>query len=312
MDASAKDPLGGFIQSSFQTTLGVELATYTWLPECGVEAAKGCVFVMHGVFAHARFEFLEPDEDNRRVLYEGSLPEALNRRDLIVIAHDHPSHGLSSGLRGYWESFDVIRDAAIEHFEASIARKDLCLAGKKTFLCGMSMGGTTSIEVCRARPDLFSGYVLFSPACRPPDDMFGLYGRFLQSVSGVLNTVAPRWRAMHLPMSEDDKIRDAVMKDDLVQKEGLRVRAGAEFMRVYTDIAENVESITFPDVLVFVAEQDNIVSPSGIKDFVAKVSCKGKKEIYICANTRHEVLREVGREHVHDKTVDWISEHAAH
>lgn len=185
------------------------------------------------------------------------------------------------------------------------------MEGKKTFLGGMSMGATTAIEVCRVRPDLFSGYVLWSPACQPPDDSFGPYGKFLQAISGVLNNIIPTWKALKLPPSDDPVIRDAVEKDDLVQKAALRVRVGCEFLRVYADISANAESIVFPDLLVFVGEHDNIVSPSGIKNFVEKVSCKGSKELFVCENMRHEVLREAGREACHQKTVEWIAEQVA-
>lgn len=311
MAMGEKDSKGGFVRSSFKTSNDVELAVYTWAPPCGIEAARGCCFVLHGIFGHTRFEFLEPDEDNRRVLYSGSIIEALNNEGMLVIGHDNPSHGLSSGERGYWRSFDVLRDAAIEFYEDAHKREDLFLQGKKTFFAGMSMGGTIGIEVCRKRPDLFSGYVLYSPACQPPDDSFGLYGRFLQSVSGVLNKVVPTWSAINLPPSDDLVIRDACEKDELVQKTSLRVRVGCEFLRVYRDISANAESIVFPDVLVFVGEGDNIVSPSGIKEFVAKISSSGTKEMFVCTGLAHEVLREVGREVTHEKTIAWFAERLA-
>lgn len=227
---------------------------------------------------------------------------------MLVIGHDHPSHGESSGVRGYWDSFDILRDAALEFYDAARKQPDLFLQGKKTYLAGMSMGGTVAIEVCRKRPSLFSGYVLYSPACQPPDDSFGLYGRFLQSVSGVLNRIIPKWSAIRLPPSEDPVIRDACAKDELVPNGVLTVRVGCEFLRIYQDISANVDSISFPDLLVFVGEGDNIVSPDGIKDFVARVSSSGTKEMCVCSGLKHEVLREVGREFTHEKTIAWFAE----
>lgn len=308
MAPAGKDPKGGFVQSSFTTSNDIKLAVYTWAPPCGIEAAQGCCFIMHGIFGHTRFEFLEPDDDNRRVLYRGSIIEALNTEGMLIIGHDHPSHGESSGTRGYWDSFDVLRDAALEFYDAAQKQQDLFLHGKKTFLGGMSMGGTVGIEVCRKRPGLFSGYCLYSPACQPPDDSFGLYGTILQSVSGLLNKIVPTLPVLHLPASDDPVIRDACEKDELVQKAMLTVRVGCEFLRVYKDISANAESITFPDLLVFVGEGDNIVSPDGIKDFVARVSSSGTKEMFVCTGLKHEVLREVGREVCHEKTIAWFAE----
>lgn len=297
------DPLGRFIASNFETSAGA-LATYTWLPACGAAEAKGCVFLVHGIFAHVRFEFLEPDADNRRVLYAGSLVEGLNERGFIVFGHDHPSHGMSAGEPGFWTSMDVLRDAAMEFFEATLAKPEF--AGKKNFVAGMSMGGTVIIETCRVKPGMFDGVVLFSPAVKPPDDSFGLYGRFLRTISGVLNSVVPAWRPMSLPPSAVPVIRDAVEKDDLVYKGGLTVRVGVEFLRVYGEINDTADTIEFPALIVFSGELDNIVSPSGIRAWVAKVVCSDKESKVLPAPMMHEVLREPGRDECHNLMYKWI------
>lgn len=300
--AGKVDPLGLYISSEFQTSHG-PLATYTWLPSCGLAEAKGCVFFMHGIFAHLRFEFLEPDENNRRLLYANSLVEGLNERGFIVFGHDHPSHGKSYGEPGYW-TMDVLRDAAIEFFEATLSKSQL--DGKKKFIAGMSMGGTITIETCRIKPDIFDGVILFSPAVKPPDDSFGLYGRFLRAISGILNSIAPKFRAISLPPSQVAEIRDAVEKDDLVYKGGLSVRVGVEFLRVYGEINDNAEEIKFPALIVLSGELDNIVSPSGIRAWVAKVQCDDKESRVLPAPMMHEVLREPGREECRRLLYEWI------
>lgn len=100
MAPGKKDALGGYMPDMFTTSKGVELATYLWAPPCGVEAAKGCVFLMHGIFAHNRFEYLEPDGDNRLVLYEGSLPEALKTRTCSSSATTTRRTGCRPGCAG--------------------------------------------------------------------------------------------------------------------------------------------------------------------------------------------------------------------
>lgn len=202
-----------------------------------------------------------------------------------------------------------MRDAAIEFYESSFSTLDL--ENKHNILCGMSMGATIAIEVSRARPDLFSAFALFSPATRPPDDMFGLYGRFLSSVSGALNWMCPQWRAIHLPPSPEAIIRDAVEKDPLVLKGvGLRVRMGCEFLRIYADIDDHAGEIGFKCVVLFIGENDNIVSPAGMKQFYSRVQSEDKTLI-VREGMSHEVLRELkGREESHAKFIDWVKAHS--
>lgn len=329
---------GGCVQSSLKTQNGYNIATYKWSPPCGDDASVGCVFLMHGIFSvrlcpqppsssidrrdqvltaspylfsltcppqHICFEYLEPDSGNLRNVYEGSLIQALNNLGYIVCGHDHPAFGRSDGLRAYVDSLDDMRDAAIDFFDASFA--SLRLPGKHTILGGMSMGATVAIEVTRLRPHLFDACVLFSPATRPPDDMFGLYGRLLSSVSGALNWAAPRWAAIHLPPSADPVIRDAGDKDALVLKGiGLRVRMGCEFMRVYADIDACADEIVFKSLVVFVGEKDNVVSPAGMKQFYSRVRSEDKT-LVVREGMQHEVLREtIGREETHAKVIEWV------
>lgn len=302
-----KDAHGGFFRDTFETSK-FQLATYTWIPDCGIENARGCVFIMHGILAHVRFEFLDPNQDNMRVELKGSLIERLLKLDMIVFGHDHPAHGLSSGIRAYWDSFDDLRDAAIEYFDHIRTSKEYGVLDKPRFLAGMSMGGTVSVEVARKRPDLFTGYILFSPAVKTPDDMFGLYGRFLASLSGLLSWATPQLPVLGLPPSPLEEIRDAVEKDVLVIKQPVRCRPGAEFLRIYSDIESNVDSISFPALLVFVGATDPIVSPNGIESFIASVKCKDKT-VHVCTDSGHEVLREANRQEVRAKVCEWIAEH---
>jgi alpha-beta hydrolase superfamily lysophospholipase len=307
VDMGEKDVKGAFYPGTFPASNGYKLATYTWLPACGVAEAKGVVFLLHGVFAHARFEFLDADANNRRTVYEGSIPSRLNDLGMIVVAHDHPAHGLSSGLSGFVNSFNELRDAAAELADFFMAREDLMLEGKPRFVAGMSMGGTVSIEMARVRPDRFDGYILFSPAVRPPDDMFGWWGMFLHSISSVLASAAPKLKVLSLPASPVECIRDAVAKDDLVVKGPMRARVGTEFLRVYKEIEDNADKISLPAVLVVIGETDPIVSPGGIHDFVQQIKCDDKN-VKSIASLGHEVLREPGNEMTREVFYSWISE----
>ncbi|KAI0566750.1 Serine aminopeptidase [Gracilaria domingensis] len=299
------DKLGGYRQGEVEVSNGYKIATYVWEPKCGIAEAKGVIFLFHGIIGHTLFEWLAPDENNYRTLLKGSQVEKLLDLGLVVIGHDHPGHGRSSGLHGYFESFDHVRDAAIDVVNSFKNREDL--KGKKTFIMGMSMGGTTTILVCKKRPDLVDGVVLLSPAVRPPDDMFGAYGQFLYTIRPVLGFLVPMLPVLKLPPSPDPIIRDAVSKDGLLYRGKLRVKVGMEFLRVYKEIDDDAESLKFRHIIIFVGKDDFVVSPEGIKHFVERIQCADKK-MHVC-DSGHEVFTQSGCEPAIAEGMKWLKAH---
>lgn len=302
--ADARDERGGYIQSSLSVSHGYTLAVYQWDPTCGRANAKGVVFILHGVIGHALFSVLKCDELNHRTQLSGSIVAKLLDLDLVVIAHDHPGHGRSSGLHAFVESHDHLRDAAIDvihEFE-----KEEELKGKKRMMLGESMGGTTAIRVCAACPQLVDGYILISPAVRPPDNMFGTYGRILKFLAPLLGWLVPYLPVLKLPPSPDAGIREACERDGLLYRGALRARMGVEFLRVYSEINDEAEQLWFKSVVIFVGGRDEIVSPSGIGSFVERVQSEDKSMFVYDAG--HEVLREKGCEIAVEQLVKWVSE----
>jgi alpha-beta hydrolase superfamily lysophospholipase len=302
------DPSGHFRKSKFKTSNGFELATYTWLPDCGVDAAKGCLFIFHGHRYHATFEFLEPNDGNYRTEYAGSIPARLNQLGLIVFAHDHPGHGHSTGERSYWNRMDEPVVAALEFCTATVTDEKFSLMGKPKLVLGMSAGGLVATQLVRRAPELFTGYTLLSPAVRPPDDMFGPFFRLLAAISALLDAAVPRLPVLELRQSDDLAIRDAVEKDGLVYKKMVHVRTAKEFQRAMNDITENADSIKFPALLVIIGLKDVIASPTGIAETMERVQC-ADKEVRIFENLGHEVIRESGCTEAREAIFGWIAKH---
>lgn len=299
-----KHPISGFLQQTLSASHGYTLATYLWLPEtCHI---KGVVFLLHGILGHTSFEWLAPDENNYRTLLKGSVVEKLLQLDLAVVGHDHPGHGRSTGLHGYVDSHDYLRDCAIDVVEHYMDRDEF--RGKKTFLLGMSMGGSVSIRICAKRPDLFDCVALLSPAVRPPDDMFGAWGHFLVAIRHVLGALVPKLPVLKLPPSPDPTIRDAVEKDGLLHRGALRVQMGMEFLRVYKEIDDTADEIKFRSVIIFLGGKDVVVSPHGIKQFVDRIQ-SDDKQMHIHDDMGHEIFREEGCEKAIEKYISWMKEH---
>lgn len=297
------DKLGGYVQGRLDCSTGYKIATYMWKPKVELSEVKAVIFLLHGVLSHSLFEWLAPDEDNHRVLLKDSLIESFLNAGAVVLAHDHPGHGRSTGLHAYVDSHDELRDTAIEvvsHFKESQE-----LAGKKAFMVGMSMGATTAIRVCEKQPGLLDGYALLSPAVRPPDDMFGWHGRFLKAISPLLGSLVPRLPVLSLPPSLDDCVRDAVEKDGLIHRGAIRVRMCLEFLRVYSEINENAHLLNFKSVGIFVGGIDTIVSPVGMKDFVERIR-SDDKNMLVFDNLGHDICREKGCEPVIEAIIKWI------
>lgn len=300
---------GKYIESHLQLENGDKIMIYTWAPPEGIQNARGTLFLQHGVNVHARFEFLDEDDNNCRTRYEGSLISQLNSLGLVVVGHDHPGHGQSVESHhhiNYFERFDDLVDVSLSVVDNILNKKEWGLKEKKTFALGMSMGGAVAIMMGRKNPDIFSGVILCSPAVRPPDSMFGLWGMFLAKMSRVLSWATPKLRVLPLPPSPFDNIREAYEKDDLICLKPMRCRVGAEFLVSYQNIRDNWDKVTFP-VVVYCGDKDELVSPAGIKEFIANIKSTDKGS-QVFEKMGHEVLREPGRETVREALVQWTKE----
>lgn len=301
---NSADKAGGFIQRQLKVSTGHELALYEWYPSGGIEQARGMVFLLHGVTAHTSFEWLACDDENRHRLLKGSLVERLLSQNLFVVGYDHPGHGRSSGLHAYVDSHDELRDACID---VITSYKTQGKVSGKIFVVGMSMGGSTAIRVCDKMPDLVDGYVLLSPAVRPPDDMFGWYGRFLKFISPVLHATVPKLAVLSLPPPEDPKLYDAVQKDPLLYRGKLRVRMAMGFLKVYEEIDKRADLLKFKSVIIIVGANDFIVSPVGTRTFVDRIQ-SNDKDMMMLENMAHDVNKEEGCDNVLDSISKWIAD----
>lgn len=300
--SDAVDEKGGYLLGTLPSQ-GYTLATYLWEPSCGMAKSSGVAFILHGIFGHTCFEWLAADENNHRTRLAGSVVDKLLKLNFTVVGHDHPGHGRSTGLHGYVDTHDHLRDCAIdviEHFQ-----KQEALRAKKCLVLAMSMGGTTAIRVCAKRPDLVDTYALLSPAVRPPDDMFGKYGEFLAAIRHLLGFLVPKLPVLKLPPSPSPVIRDAVEKDGMVHRGAVRVKMGLEFLRVYQEVNDTAHQLQFGSVVIFVGGEDQIVSPTGIQEFVDRIQSPDKR-MFVNEGIGHEVFREPGCHVAIDQFVDWV------
>lgn len=308
---------------------GNTLAMYRWDPPT---RPTGVIFLLHGIFAHCRFEFLDSDAGNFRTRYVGSVVSALNAAGLVVVGHDYVGHGASSGMRGYFGSIDWLVEGALavmdnvlgghaagaapvtadgEDVGAGQDGGDADLTGLPVFLGGVSLGGAVAILTSLKRPGRFAGVALFSPAVHPPADMFGLKGQVLAALSGVLSAVIPTVPVMTLPPSPFPELRAAVEADPLFYRGGVRCRVGREMLRVYGEVGARRGEVR-GQWLACSGAKDVIVSAEGIQEWVAGVMAgAGAGERAQVTERRynnmgHDLLREEGTAQVRAEFVSWV------
>jgi len=246
-------------------------------------------------------------DDDGELQYEKptSFVKELNDRGIIVEAHDHVGHGRSSGLRAYFPSFSVLVEDSLNHV------KDLRKKyGEKLpiFLVGHSLGGTVSITLARDNPDLISGICLSSAATEPPADMFGIKGKILFNISGLLSKFVPTKEVITLPKNTRNPAEQARFDNNDLNAADveLRARVGREFIDAYKNIADHLPKITTP-VLAISGELDTLVNPEANARFIDGISSEDKTK-QVAAGRWHNLLVEEKREEIWTAFADWIAE----
>lgn len=323
---------------------GHHLATYRWDPP---GRPTGVIFILHGIFAHCRHEFLDDDAAGGRTRYAGSLVEALVNAGLVVVGHDYVGHGASSGVRGYFGSMDWLVDGALAVVDAVLGGRrggpagsgsavagpiphaadgaggggrrdggggDADLWQLPVFLGGMSLGGAVAILTSLKRPHQFAGVALMSPAVHPPASMFGVRGKILAALSGVLSATLPRMPMMRLPPHRCPTLRAAVEADPLYYTGGVRCRVARSVLRMYEEVGARREEVR-GHWLVCSGAKDRMVNAEGIRAWVAGVAAgaaKGGGEGGAHVTERrydhmgHELLRADGTAQVRAEVVSWV------
>ena len=84
------------------------------------------------------------------------------------------------------------------------------------------------------------------------------------------------------------------------------MRVASEYLRVTTEIMNNLDKITLPFV-TFHSEGDTMVDPEGSRKLVAQASSKVKR-YENCPGSWHILIQEPGQEVTLQKTIDFLNE----
>jgi alpha-beta hydrolase superfamily lysophospholipase len=215
------------------------------------------------------------------------VAESLLARGSTVVGPDHVGHGRSDGDRALIPSFEPIVDDL--RMVVQETRGELPLV-----MIGHSMGGLiATLYAQRYREDL-AGLVLSGP-------------------SVGLGSVLEEWLAApRLPsdpidvatLSRDPTVGEAYAADPLVWHGGWKRATLEAFVAAENDIAEGPNLAGLP--LLYLHGQDDQLVPVDLALPVIERVSGPDREVYVLANTRHEVFNELDKTETITLVADFV------
>ncbi|KAK4535925.1 hypothetical protein CDCA_CDCA06G1950 [Cyanidium caldarium] len=298
---------------------------------CDADRVRGMVLYLHGLHSNSSFELLDPDRPGGlRRQYAGSVVESLNRAGYVVFAHDHMGHGrtLTAQGRGDWrvvDRFQTLEVDAMTHLRlvreavlgaAATTADHASPPPPPTFVMGESMGGLLAFHVMRrfrqqvllpnARGSSGGGGVVFiSAALQPPANLFGLKGRILYSLSGIVSAVFPRYDAIQIPgCVKFPDIQREFENDPQTHRGKLKARLGAEIIQAQQASARHIDSADY-SFLALYGTDDNLVDPRAVGELLQRSPSKDKSVIYL-DGMWHVLLHEPKGPEARQRVLEWI------
>jgi lysophospholipase len=238
-----------------------ELALHVFEPE----NPQGTVFLLHGFYDHVG-------------IYQHPIRHFL-QRGYVVVAYDHPGHGLSTGERASIDSFAQYQTALSACIE---------LLGNDTpaphYLVAQSMGGSIAMTHLLSHANtLFRKAVLFAPLVHPAGWKLGSWVHF------VGKHLIKQQKRIFVTNSHDEEFLRFLREDDVLQPETmpmLWVTALKEWINQFhaLPMADDCE------VLVIQGTDDNTVDwRYNIGVIAQKFS---NRSVYYIPEGRHQLVNE--------------------
>ena len=263
---------------------GPALFGQSWRPMTSPHAA---VLIVHGLAEHSgRYA------DTAAVLAGAGF---------AVHAVDYRGHGRSEGGRVHVDRIeDYVADvrAALEEVRRRPPARPL-------FILGHSQGGLVALKLALEDPGVVDGLVATSPflAVHPSSRP----SAFVRALASVMLLIAPR-----LPMpthidvrvlSRDPAVGEAYARDPLVSH-----AASAGWLRAIgraqREVRASAARLRVP-TLIMASSDDLLVDPEATRQFAGEAA-PDVVEFVWWNGFFHEMLNDVGREHVLARTVDWL------
>lgn len=259
---------------------GGRIFTRHWEPE---GAPKANLVLCHGVNSHGG-QYIRAGEE-------------FAKRGFAVTALDLRGRGKSEGERFYIDSIDdYVSDLGQAIDLAKSKHPDL-----PVYLLGHSAGGVTSVTYALDHQDKLDGLICESFAFRVYAPNFAL--KLLEGADHIV----PHAHVLRLKMEDFSRDPDWVAQliaDPLTHDEVQPVSTVAAFARAGERFEREFNRITLP-VLILHGTADKATRPDGSQEFFDHAGSTDKT-LKLYDGHYHDLLNDLGREHVMDDIVGWI------
>eukprot|EP00727_Mastigamoeba_balamuthi_P004383 m51a1_g13943 hypothetical protein (307) ;mRNA; r:884622-885689 len=246
--------------------------TCRWLP--AGRPPRAALVVVHGVHEHC--------------LRYSNLVKAMAAEGIAVFSYDHPGHGRSSGMRGYFESMDLLV-AGAQRYTRRVHGE---FASVPVFLFGHSMGAAVATQASKGLNDVLSGLLLSGVPTE-----FDVVPWLLQTPAmwlvRLVSWLAPTLRLIALDersLCGNQAVVEAVHADPYCVNDRLCMRVVAEVALTGARVAAGGPDMKLPLVMLH-GKRDGICSPSGSRKLFESAASLDKT-FYSIDSAYHEVLNE--------------------
>ncbi|MEP6896919.1 MAG: lysophospholipase [Rhodanobacter sp.] len=246
---------------------------------------RGAVLIVHGLGEHSgRYQ---------------RLAQWLNQRGCTVRSYDQRGHGRSPGQRGHIRhGDDLLEDLATVYLDYAAATATAPL------LLGHSMGGLVAARAVLDRRIEPPALVLSSPALRSWEPVSMV--RLARTLARIAPRLPLRNGLKFDKLSHDAAVVAAYRADPL--RTGLITPRLADFIfRAGASCIADANRLSVPTLLL-VADSDELVDPSGSRDFARAAAATQQLTTRFFSNLYHELFNESepGRGQVLMQLADWL------
>ncbi len=228
-----------------------------------------------------------------------------NDQGFNFLSYDQRNHGQSDGKnKALISNFKLL----ISDFEKILSFFEIG-TNRPFFLMGHSMGGLVVssyvLESNKAK-HVPNGLLLSAPLFLPKADMAPI----LQKLSGFIAFLTPKLKTIKLDPNEVSSDKEQVKKyieDDLIYKEGVPAKSGAELLKQMKMIGSKLNKVNLPFIIQH-SQIDQLTEFLGSQKFYDEAS-SNDKELVKLKTSKHEILKDIEHKDVLSKFSDWMIKH---
>lgn len=271
--------------TSFLNQDGQRIHTIHWLP---VGEIKAVIILVHGIAEHsARYQH---------------VAEYLSQHGYAVYALDHRGHGLSEGLRTYFDTFEQ-PVADLEHYVEQVKTAQ---PGKKLFMYGHSMGSLISLLYILKHQVELAGWI----SSGSPVNLDEAVSPIVVSAGLFVARIAPKLRLFPVKskgISHDPQIVAAYDSDPHIDRRPVRTGMAAGIVKNGRQARQQVFTLRLP-VLILHGADDPLAPPSGSQYLYNHIGSIDKT-LKVYTGMYHEIHNEIERQRVLDDVLTWLNAH---